>query len=1097
MYFQKRNCELQHRKEKKHLLNAMRLMLFVFVFSPLMLFAQTKNIQGTVKDSTGTPIPGVSFHIKGGKPIGITDGTGNFKAVVPDGAILVFSGMSFDNTELQVGAASSYNVLLRSKETGLNEVVVVGYGVQKKVNMTGSVASIGSKQLDARPVTNVSSALGGLAAGVSVVQGSGQPGLDGATIRVRGTGTLNNASALVVIDGVIGTMDAVNPSDIASISILKDAAAASIYGAQAANGVILITTKKGTKGKPQFNYTGIFSQATPNNKPKFVTDYVRHMELFNEGATNIGQAAPYQQSNIDLWKAAKQDPNKLNDFGIPNYVVYPNTDWGKTIFENNLIQNHNFQVTGGSDNVLYNLSARYLGNPGVMHNTGIKRYEMRANVEVKATDFLTLGTQTFASVQNRDKGNVGNLFNFLRQTTPGLYPMYDGKLGAPTSSDESAGLNNLLGYLYGTGGTTQESRISSTLYSNIHFLKHFTVESRFNYQVRGTDSTDYTIPLDRWNFATNTIAAPAALPINLSTGQGESKDYSYSMDQILRYSNQWRDHSLNAMVGYNEYYYKYFNFGATMTGLLDATITNIGTGTTMSSIGGTAFDRSMRSFFGRLNYIYRDKYMFEANMRRDASSRFGANNRWGNFPSFSAGWRISEEQFAKQFSHLFQDVKLRASWGKLGNDAAGVYDWQATYGRSSYSYGGNQTSAMAQYKIANPDLRWESTAQTDIGLDFSTFDRHLSVELDLYNRQTSGILTTVPLPLTAGSVVAPTVNGPSVNNRGIEISLNWQGGKGDFRYSIGGNFSYNRNQITQYKGALVEGWSTVNGNKVYNSNIGAVASSASAVNPNVEEHMIGEYYLRQLYHGNGSYKNADGTVNINGGPTSGMIRTAADLQWVKDMQAAGYTFSPVNATGKSQLYYGDFIFADLNGDGVYGNSYDRKFTGTNKDPKFIFGFNTNLAYKNFDLSMSIQGAMGLQFYWNAEGYDNSIVRTGNGIAQRIADDHYYFNDANPSDPRNNINGHFPRLKFNGDAINNTPSVFWLYNANYVKLKNIQIGYTLPADVMKRVHLHNCRVFLSGENLLTITKWEGIDPELGQDIGYPTMKQVAVGITLGL
>ncbi|PZP51273.1 MAG: TonB-dependent receptor [Pseudopedobacter saltans] len=1079
-------------------------MLLLMAFIPYCVWAQQKEISGTIKDSAGVPIPDVTIQIQNGKSLGVTDDQGFFRLSVQEGTTIIFSSVSFQNETLKVGAQNSYNITMQSKKGDLNEVVVVGYGAQKKVNMTGAVSTIGAKQIANRPVTNISSALGGMATGVSVAQTSGRPGSDGATIRIRGIGTLNNAGALIVIDGIIGTMDAVNPNDVASISILKDAAAASIYGAQAANGVILITTKKGTVGKPKFTYTGIFSQARPNSTPKFVTDYARYMQLFNEGATNIGQSAPYPQSDIDTWNAAKSDPNQVNAYGYPNYVVYPNTDWGSEIFERNLIQNHNFQVLGGSENISYNLSARYMGNPGIVKNAGQNRYEMRANVEAKVSNFLTLGTQTFASTETFGKSAIDNLFNFLRQTNPGIYPMYDGIFGAPTSTVESPGLNNLLVYLYGSGGSNQVTRLNSTLYATIHFLKNLSLTSRFNYQLRQQETTDFSNPISRYSFNTNTILVQAAPAVSLSTSQGFNKDYAYTFDNVLRYNNSWMKHNLSAMVGYNEYYYNYYTFSATKTGLIDASITNIGTATTMTSIGGNKYDRSMRSFFGRINYNYDEKYLFEANFRRDASSRFGTNNKWGTFPSFSAGWRISEESFFQNLKNTFQDVKLRGSWGKLGNermvDANGnetYYDWQANYSGYNYTFGGTQVVGLASSKIANPDLKWESTTQTDIGLEFSTFQRRLSVELDVYNKTTSGILSTIPLPLTAGNISAPTVNGPQVKNKGIEITLNWRGNFGEVNYTVGGNFAYNYNRVSKYKGKLVEGWSDVNGTQVYNSNIGSVASSASSNTPIVEDHLINEYYLRQIYKGNGSYKNADGSVNKNGGPKDGMIRTAEDYQWVQDMKTAGYSFSPVNNVGASQLYYGDFIFADLNNDGIYGNTYDREFTGTSNVPKYVFGFNANFNWKGFDFSMIWQGAAGMQYYWNAEGYDNSIVRLTNQVASRIADDHYYNNLSDASDPRNNLNGHFPRLKLGGDAINNTASNFWLYKADYLKLKNAQIGYTLPSEWMTKLHVSNCRIFFSGENLITITPWKGIDPELGANIGYPTMRQFALGINLGL
>lgn len=1057
-------------------------------------YGQNYTVTGTVKIASGETIAGASIKIVGASTSASTNAEGRFTLQVEPNATLEVSYLGFLTQKVAVNNQKEVSITLTQNESSLEEVVIVGYGAQKKENLTGSVAAISGKALENRSLTNVSSALAGQAAGVFVRQGSGRPGSDGATIRIRGTGTLNNADALVVVDGIIGVMDAVNPNDIESISVLKDAASAAIYGAQAANGVILITTKKGRNTQPQINYTGIVSMTQPSNMPEFVADYVRHMELYNEGATNIGQAAPYQQSTIDLWKEKNKDPNALNEFGYPNYVAYPNTNWGKEIFENNLIQNHNISVLGGAERVSYNISSRFMNNPGIMANTGFKRYETRANIETKVKDFLVLGTQTFASIENREKGNVDNLFNFLRQSTPGVYPFYAGKYGGAAAPDEAPILNNLQTYLDGTSGKDQRTRINSTLYGRLNFMKGLTLESKVNYQMRMQEETSYTNPISRWNFNTNSIVAEGLIPSTLPTAQGYNKNYTLTFDNVLRYSAEVNKHQFGALVGHNEYYYNYYDFDATKRGLIDASINNIGSGTEMVGISGTEYDRSMRSFFGRVNYNYANKYLVEVNVRRDASSRFGSDFQWGTFPSFSAAWRLSEEPFMQGVNRYIQNLKIRASWGKLGNDAAGNYDWQATYGPVNYSFGGAQTAALRQSKIANPQLKWETSTVSGIATEFNLFKNKATVEIEYYNRHTSDILTVLPIPLTNGTISAATVNAGAVLNRGVEVNFGWKDQRGDFSYGFAGNFAYNFNQVTKFKGKLTEGWQTVNNAEVYQSNIGDVSSGD--LNRILEGYGINEYYLRSVYKGDGSYQHSDGSVNILGGPESGMIRTQADMEWVEAMKTAGYSFSPVNNLGKAQLYYGDLIFADLNGDKIYGNNFDRRFTGTRSEPKYTVGFSANMAFKGIDLSMVWSGGFGMQYYWNAEGYNNSIVRNGNGIATRIADDHYYYNDADPMDSKNSVNGQFPRLKYNGDNINNALSDFWLYNASYIKLRNIQVGYTLPKTWLNNLKLQNARIYFTGENLFTITKFPGLDPEIGAGVGYPTMRQYALGLTIG-
>ncbi|TDE17213.1 SusC/RagA family TonB-linked outer membrane protein [Dyadobacter psychrotolerans] len=1082
-------------------------MLVIVIFTSILnpatagarMLRTVADITGKVTDEKGESLPGVSVVLKGTQQGTVTDVDGKFKLSVADvtDKILVFSFVGYDPKEVEIGSQTNFSVNLTASTSTLNELVVVGYGEQKKVNLTGSVATIDSKSIESRPVTNLSSSLAGLGQGVYVRQGSGKPGDDGATIRIRGTGTLNDNSPLVLIDGIIGVMDAVNPNDVENISILKDAASSAIYGSQAANGVILITTKKGSKNRTTVSYSGLFSTASPSALPEFVSDYPLHMRLFNEGAANIGRATPiYSAQTIQTWEDAKANPNGLNANGAPNWLAYPNTNWGDVIFENNMVQNHNLSVNGGSDKALFNISLGYLDNPGVMQNTGLKRYQLRANVQATLAKFITIGTQTFAQTQSKDLGNTGNAFNFLRQTVPGVYPYYDGRYGQPSATDEIQTANNILTYLNSTGGDDRESRFNTTLFANFDILKGLKFETKLNYQMRFAEYNSHAIPLLRWNFANN-IADDISQtndPTTMSTSYSFNKNYQVTFDNVLRYNTiLGKDHDIGALAGYNQYYYNYYDLGASKMGLIDWTITTLGSATDLSSISGQEYDRSMRSWFGRVNYAFRSKYLFEANVRYDGSSRFSPQTRWGTFPSFSAGWRISEERFFRDLGTPLTNLKLRASWGKLGNNASGDYDYQATYGKVGYSFNGAVSSGLVQGKIANPLLKWETTTVTNVGVDANAFNNRANIELEWYQKYTDGILTTPPIPITAGTVSAPTQNTAAVRNRGLELSLGWRDKIGEFNYSVSGNFAYNINKVMTYKGKLREQWvENANGTRTYTSNLGEVSTGGD--NQILEGYAINEFYLRERYKGDGSFA-AGGDVNINSGPKDGMIRTPEDLAWVNAMKAAGYSFSPVNGVGKSQLYYGDFIFADLNGDGIYGNSYDRKFTGTTSTPRYIFGLTLNGSWKGFDLSMLWAGSTGMQYYYNAEGYNNSIVRDGNGVSVRVADDHYYYNDVNPSDPGNNISGTFPRLKYNGDAINNTSNTFWLYDASYVKLKNLQLGYSIPDVWVKKAKMSRARIFLSGENLLILTKYPGLDPEIGSGVGYPTMKQYSLGVNV--
>ncbi|KAA9356180.1 SusC/RagA family TonB-linked outer membrane protein [Larkinella humicola] len=1071
--------------------------------------AAEETITGAVTDETGKGLPGVSIQVKGTTRGTTTDADGKYRVAVDKGATLVFSFIGYTLQEIVVGTQSTVNVTMAPDMQALSEVVVVGYGTQKKVNLTGSVATVSAKSIESRPVTNVSSSLAGLAPGVFVRQSSGKPGADGATIRIRGTGTLNNSDALVIIDGVQGSMDAVNPNDIESMSILKDAASASIYGSLAANGVILITTKKGSAKKTTVTYTGILSSARPSNVPEFISDYVRYMRLFNESNRNVGVAEVYSANTIQTWEKANLDPNGISAGGVPNYVAYPNTDWASWVFRNEIVQNHNIAVSGGGEKSLYNMSLGYLDNRGVMQNTGIKRFQLRANIESKVAKFLTLGAQTFASTQSAGKANTDLAFQYLWQTNPGIYPYYNGKYGFPVAVEEPTTVNNIFSYLDGTGGLDRTTRFNTTLYGIITLAKGLTLEPKVNYQTRFNEGNSYALagPAERWDFSTNTLKVQLTPADQLTTGYSFNRDYLLTLDNVLRYSTTFgSDHDFGALVGYNQFNFRYYDFNASKRGLIDYSTTTLGSaGETSNTAGGQEYNRAMRSYFGRVNYAYQSKYLFEANLRYDGSSRFAPESRWGVFPSFSAGWRLSEEPFLRGLNEKIQGLKLRASWGKLGNNgannnviyaagASGDYDYQAVYGKVPYSFNNVATTGLVQAKYANPLLLWESTSVTDIGLEGALFKGRMNFELDWYHKLTDGILTTPPIFLTAGTKGAPTQNTAGVLNKGLELTLGWRDKIGEVDFSVSGNVAYNINRVTNYRGALAEGYTTdAAGNKVYSSNIGQVSSGGDT--RILEGHPINEYYLLDVYKGDGSRSNSDGTVNINGGPTDGMIRTPEDLAWVQAMMAKGYKFQPVGTIGKGQLYYGDLIYADVNGDGTYGNNFDKRFSGVSSTPKFIMGLSLSASWRGFDFSMLWAGSAGMKYLYNQTGVNGTRTTLTNSIGTRIADDHYYYNDANPSDPANNIGGKFPRLKYNSDSQTNIPSSYWLYDASYIKLKNLQIGYTIPTAWGAKIGMSRARVFLSGENVFMITKYPGLDPEVGANVSYPTMKQYAVGLNV--
>lgn len=1063
-----------------------------FVASPQQA---KKKVVGTVEDALG-PIVGANVVEKGTTNGTITDMDGNFNLEVSPNAVLVVTYIGYTEQQIPVGNQTSFTIKLKEDTQALDEVVVVGYGTQKKVNLTGAVSSVNfEEQALSRPVTNVSNALAGISAGVQVMQNSGQPGSDGSTIRIRGVGTLNNQDPLVLIDGVEGTMDLVNPQDIETISVLKDAASSSIYGSRAANGVILITTKKGKAGKLSVSYTGRISYAQPTNLIDQVTNYADYMEWLNESFQNIGQPNHFAKSTIDLWREKSLDPNGLNANGVPNYVAYPNTNWQDYLFGNGLINDHTVSVNGGTEKLRILMSAGYLDNPGLVENTGIKKYTLRANIEADITKWLTVGTRTFASQEDKEAGNFDNANNYLRQTTPGLYPEWNGAYGYPEAPEESATANSIGAFLNAQDGHKQKTNFNTTLYSRITPLKGLSWDFNLNYKRYWEDNATWTNPYEKVRFSDGTVMSPATAPIDMTTYFYNRADYSYTIQNLLRYNTVIKeDHDLGVMVGYEEYYYKQDTRNANKKGLIDATVHTPSSATEMLSIGGGTIDKSRRSFFGRVNYAYKSRYLFEANFRYDGNSRYHKDYRWGTFPSASAAWRISEEAFMENTKSWLDNLKLRVSYGSVGNDGGddvGNYEYQSTYSISRYPLGGNLTAGLASTSIANSMLSWESSAMANVGVDLNMLNNRLSFTADVFTNKTTGILFTPSIYLTAGSKSAPRQNIAEMVKKGLELTLGWQDKIGEVSYSVSGNFSYTPNKVTKYKGEFKAGY---NEEGEWKSNIGDVASSTSSASPVVQGKIKNEYYLKNPYKGSGKGYAADG---INGGPVDGMIRTESDMEWLKAMIDAGHTFMPNKTVSKDKIWYGDYVFADANGDGIYGGSDDREFQNISKDPKYNFGLQLSAAWKGFDLSMNWAGAAGFKLYWGSStGYNSPTTRVGVALGTDIANNHYFYDPDNTSDSRTNIYAKYGRLVNGEGGFQNTEtSSLYLFNGNYLKLKNLTVGYTLPAYISKKAYLDNLRLYVSIENVFNITKYPGQDPELGATPEYTSLRQFAFGVNL--
>ncbi len=1051
---------------------------------------------GTVTDANNEPLIGVSVMIKGTQNGGITDLDGNFSVNAKAGDVLVFSYIGMQTQEITY-QGTPLTVVLKDDNEMLEEVVVVGYGSQKKVNLTGSVASVEfDDEMLSRPVTTVSSALSGMVAGLNIMQTSSKPNSESAKVNIRGVGTLNDASPLILVDGMEMDLNQINPNDIASISVLKDAASCAIYGNRGANGVILVTTKQGSEGKINVTYSGKFSYNTPAKLIRQVSNYADYMEFINEAATNSGQAAIFNQSTINQWRAAAADPNGIAASGYPNYVAYPNTDWYDEVYNPKWMMEHTVTVTGAEKRTRYGLSATYVDNPGLASNSGMKKYYMRANLETDVTNFLTVGMRAWGYHTDQERNNIDDLNgNMMQKATPGTYPYYDGRYGVPAATEEDPVSTNPVYFIDRQQGYYKQSKYYVNPYVKVKFLKHFELDYNFYYDYYRREDFLHDAPYrEQMNFATGIVTSTPPTSETLSEDQvwyWIDGDQSWKNNVVLHWNQVFKQkHEVSAMIGYEEYRKWRRTTDVSKKGMVDSSLTDFDIMTEPAYLSGNTTEFSSRSLFGRVNYAYDSRYLFEANVRYDGSSRFAPENRWGVFPSFSAGWRISEEGFLKDLE-IFDNLKLRASWGKLGNNSINNYEWQALYGAKQYVFGNSLATGVGMTSFSNYALEWESTAVTNVGVDFGVLGNRLTGTVEWYRKLTDGILYNPTLSPTLAYFGSPRQNIAEVTNTGVELTLGWQDRlENGFQYNVSGNFSFNKNEVSKYKGQLQRGW--VNG--VWTTNLGDVSTGGDT--RVLEGHMMNEYYMLNLYHGNGSHFNADGTVNIHGGPKDGMIRTEEDMKWLQAMVDAGYQFYPTQGIGKDKIWYGDIIYADLNGDGVYGSEDDKDFMGFSNTPKYYYGLQASASWKGFDISMNWAGAAGFKIQWYTQTQNSTYITRGYGIGKDIAYDHYFYDPENPSDPRTNIWSENTRLTMGGTSqTNNAVSEWHLHNGNYLKLKNLTIGYSLPKKWLEKIYLQNVRVYASGENLLTITKFKGMDPETASGVGYPSMRQYAFGINV--
>lgn len=1057
-----------------------------------------KVLTGVVVDAKGDAIIGANVMVKGTSIGTITDVYGKFSLNVSSASALLVSYLGYTPQEIAVKDKSSFKIMLREDNKLLDEVVVVGYGVQKKRDVTTAIASLRSDDLKGQPITSMVEAMEGKMPGVQVTQGTGAPG-SSLQIKVRGVGTITaGSSPLYVVDGVPlakEDLNTFNMNDVESIEVLKDASSAAIYGSRGSNGVVLITTKKGSTGKARVSYNGYVGWQRVSKKidllnayeyAELVRDarnntYMDKMESLNKKQQAKGKSPfIYAQSddNATRLKNTGNDYNTIMPVEIQPYLDgqkgLVDTDWQDEIFRTAPIQNHSLSVAGGTEKVKYYISLDYLKQDGIIINSDFQRYGARVNLDVTEGIFkFGLSFNPSVTIQddvnsdgayNQNGGgvvasalhsapifsvyNADGSFNFAQNvwSAEAKTVMADGSVKIGNSQTQ---VWNPVALAMLQSDRTKASRLFGNLYAEVAFIPSLKYRANFGMDIYNDGEDTFrpsTLPI------ANTAGNPESIPEATSK---TSKVYNWLFEQTLNFNKEFGAHSLSAMAGWTMQYQRNESNYIFANGFITNSIHTLNAGTVTRG-NSQASEWALLSGLARVQYNYMNKYMLTAAIRADGASRFGKNNKWGYFPSASIGWRMSEEPFMKSLTFI-DDLKLRASYGLTGNFRIPNYGAQGEVSYYSYVLGGSAPTVVkgaAPSDLPNPSLRWEKTAQINVGFDATLFKNKLTLGLDLYNSNTYDLLLNVPVPMTTG-YDNRLENIGKVNNKGIEFNIATNQKFGDLRWTAYFNISKNINKVKE----LGPG----------NADIISSGSVSNAYFITRVGQPIGSYYLPIV---EGVYKN--------------QAEVDASLHYVD---------SPTNY-GLADSKPGDFKFKDANGDGVLDISdTDRAIVG-NYMPKFTYGFGTTLAWKNFDFSIVCQGVQGnkilnlsRRYFYNHEGNMNNYK----GAIHRWRSE---------SDPGSGMNVRANRVS---KGQNGTTSTWHIEDGSYLRIKNITFGYTLPKEWIQKAMLQSVRLYCSLQNPFTFTKYEGYNPEVsnrnsvttnGEDYGvYPLAKTTSIGINI--
>ena len=1050
--------------------------LFLLSFTLASVYAQDIQVKGTVvSGSDDFPLPGVNVVVKGTTQGVITDLDGNFMISVPSDAVLTFTYIGFKTQEVAVNGKTTLNVVLDEDTETLEEVVVVGYGVQKKSVVTASIAKVSADDLENKAPVRMDNALKGLAAGVDVTSSSGQPGAS-PRVRIRGIGTINNSDPLYIVDGmpISGGLDFVNPNDIESIEVLKDAASGAIYGARAANGVILVTTKKGKLGKTSINYN--FSYGWQSAwKRREVTSATDYAILQNEKYMNGGQAPLYA------------DPYNLTDIN-GNPVTGFGTDWQDAVFNDGApVVNHDVTISGATEKVNYYLSLGYYSQDGIVGgNYGQSNYDrltLRSNTSYNLIDaskersFLNkldlsvnvayMRTHSTGVSENSEFGSILGSALYLSPILPitvsgatadEMVNYYESQ-GFDLPRDPNGNAYTVPSY-FGSYNEMNNPLAMMTLNPQKNFSHKFV--PKFSIDLQLWDNLkyhfSYSADMSFWGYDAATVSKHYLSGNNNATHTSASanrqQNVTWQIENTLTYDKTFGKHTVGVVLGQSALKYKGDQVGGSRWNLvnpnkpsIDYATGSVIDGVAQFSVYGAPFvEHTMASMFGRLSYNYDERYMVQATVRRDGSSRFGPNNKYGIFPSFSAGWNVMNESFMEDTRDWLSNLKIRFSWGKNGNDNIDDFGYTSLtamgnnvlFGKDAIKWNGSKAS-----RLSNPDLRWEESEQTDIGIDLGFFNGALTASIDYYIKKTNGMIIEMPIPSYVGET-KPLGNVGDMENKGVEFELGYKWNIGDAHFSVKGNATYLKNT------------------------------------------------LKNLGNDTG-YIDLDGIQGLSGGGTRGSngqpfpyffgYKTDGVFQNVGEVQAY------VNKDGNlimPDAVPGDVRFVDVNGDGQI-TADDRTNIG-NGTPDWTYGLNLNADWKGFDFNIFFQGVAGNEVF---DGTFRSDVSSGNYPSWMLG-----------RWTGEGTSNKYPRLAL-GDDTNWQVSDLYVCDGSYFRLKNITLGYTLPQNLTRKVCIERLRVYVQAENLATWTKYWGFDPEissgatsLGVDRGiYPQARTFTIGANI--